>query len=412
MKGILFLGLLLLLAACLAAASQVKSVKEGFKPLAIPEPGPPPQPISQTPTAYAPPNNVIPSAPAGQISELSPKPFQDPAQDKASFARINDLLGDMNAFADFELESLHDTSDPMISLPLTNFRGDRQRLQDEISLLNRNPGLPSSLNITTIHDMSVNLRYLQKKARELTTGTTEGFEDAVPSPKATADDVQNAVLRTSAEIIRLQSSGSTDPATQKRISVLTQINQQLKTISDDLKSGKLLPADVPLTEHDLKAFLPTISDPARPLTQFLNTLNEGKPGKNDDAVIGAIMKAFGNTKENFKDRDDSWAPRGAFDQAIAQVKNSGSGNPRPQFPEPEVGKFNWRDRASHICESVRMQGMEPGDFGCLANASKVGQDFSWRGYAKMVCTRLETTTNTGLPEVCGCPPVGWAGWRQ
>lgn len=412
MKGILFLGLLLLLAACLAAASQVKSVKEGFKPLAIPEPGPPPQPISQTPTAYAPPNNVIPSAPAGQTSELSPKPFQDPAQDKASFARINDLLGDMNAFADFELESLHDTSDPMISLPLTNFRGDRQRLQDEISLLNRNPGLPSSLNITTIHDMSVNLRYLQKKARELTTGTTEGFEDAAPSPKATADDVQNAVLRTSAEIIRLQSSGSTDPATQKRISVLTQINQQLKTISDDLKSGKLLPADVPLTQHDLKAFLPTISDPARPLTQFLNTLNEGQPGKNDDAVIGAIMKAFGNTQENFKDRDDSWAPRGAFDQAIAQVKNSGSGNPRPQFPEPEVGKFNWRDRASHICESVRMQGMEPGDFGCLANASKVGQDFSWRGYAKMVCTRLETTTNTGLPEVCGCPPVGWAGWRQ
>jgi len=43
------------------------------------------------------------------------------------------------------------------------------------------------------------------------------------------------------------------------------------------------------------------------------------------------------------------------------------------------------------------------------NATTSG-DFSWKGYAKMICTRLAATMDTGLPVACGCPPGDWKGW--
>jgi hypothetical protein len=55
--------------------------------------------------------------------------------------------------------------------------------------------------------------------------------------------------------------------------------------------------------------------------------------------------------------------------------------------------------------------LNPQEFGCLSSESNVGPDYSWRGNARMVCTRLESSTNTALPELCGCPPKEWAGWR-
>ena len=56
--------------------------------------------------------------------------------------------------------------------------------------------------------------------------------------------------------------------------------------------------------------------------------------------------------------------------------------------------------------------MNPKDFGCLGNNEYVSENFSWRGYAKMVCTRLGTSYDTGLPETCGCPPSTWSGWKS
>jgi hypothetical protein len=44
--------------------------------------------------------------------------------------------------------------------------------------------------------------------------------------------------------------------------------------------------------------------------------------------------------------------------------------------------------------------------------NSVGPNFSWRGYSKMVCSRIATIYDTGAPEACGCPPPTWAGWRS
>jgi len=74
--------------------------------------------------------------------------------------------------------------------------------------------------------------------------------------------------------------------------------------------------------------------------------------------------------------------------------------------------FNWHERANLICDSVQKRGLNPSEFGCLRPEEYVSENFSWRGYAKMICGRLATSYDTGLPEICGCPPNSWAGWKS
>ncbi len=76
-----------------------------------------------------------------------------------------------------------------------------------------------------------------------------------------------------------------------------------------------------------------------------------------------------------------------------------------------TGSLDWKKRSADICSAIRKRGYEPGDFGCLESTQNVGDDFSWRGYARMVCTRLGTLYDTSAPEACGCPPPTWPGWR-
>jgi hypothetical protein len=428
MSGLYFIAILLLIAACLAVASQnvttmADALKEGFqsmapKPMVVPTPGPPPQPIGQGEKAqpYAPPSAEILGAPFGQTSEVSSRPYKDPATETAGFARLNELLQDLNAFSDFEVEKLQGTSDPAISLPLVNLQADKQRVSDEVVFMNRNPGLPSSLTLPEVQGIQVNLRFLQKKAREMSTGTIEGFADATVSPKATADEIQAAILKTTGELIRLQSSGTTDPLVQARISTLTQINQSLKDIQKKLQELTLLPDDVPITRADLAAYLPASSDASKPLSLFLSTLSTGSDAPVDDAdVINAIMRAYERREERYNQTHTPSAPTPpppSASQSRGEFELGTLPSGRPTFPEPKTAKFDWKARSSQICGAVRKRDLDPADFGCLADTSKVGQDFSWRGYTKMICTRLQTTMDEALPETCGCPPVNWKGWRQ
>ena len=475
MEGLIFLSLLLLVAVFLAVAAQQRKplpqgIIEKFEPIVIPKPGPPPQPIGAGERAqpYNPPTAEILVAPYGETSDVTSRPFQDPALDKAPYDRIYQLLQDLNAFHDFEVEKLQDKSDPQIALPLATFRGDRQRLMDEVAFLNRNPGLQSSLTVSDVQGIRVNLTYLQKRARAIEDGTIdasavqfEGFEDTpVVAPKATVGELSAANVRVTAEIARLQASGTTDPVFQVRINTLNKISQKLQTMIDQLKANTLLPADVPITSKELQDFLPALGDPSKPVNKMLESLNAPKGLSNlfpsyeggdvkASELANSIFKTYGDsifkglswdvnlkytsanslakaqadtqaiqeaqTAQQFKLGGNTPA-RGAFDRAIQELQQPSfvqvPGSVRPVLATPNVGKMDWRERSSQICEAVRRQGLDPADFGCLANTSKIGQDFSWRGYAKMVCSRLQTTLDTGLPEACGCPPVGWKGWRQ
>jgi hypothetical protein len=114
--------------------------------------------------------------------------------------------------------------------------------------------------------------------------------------------------------------------------------------------------------------------------------------------------------------------RGTFDATIrnmdldylTQVANRGTGQPqqgRVEGMQSKPGKFDWKERANAICENVSRAGLNPRDFGCMNAGAAVSSDFSWRGQAKMVCNRLGTHFDSGVPEQMGCPPVSWKGWR-
>jgi hypothetical protein len=82
-------------------------------------------------------------------------------------------------------------------------------------------------------------------------------------------------------------------------------------------------------------------------------------------------------------------------------------------PGGAPARFDWKGRVGQICAQITARGMNPGDFGCMANPESMRQEsFSWRGHTRMVCNRLNTVYDTSIPFLCGCPPPTWPGWKQ
>jgi hypothetical protein len=73
--------------------------------------------------------------------------------------------------------------------------------------------------------------------------------------------------------------------------------------------------------------------------------------------------------------------------------------------------FDWKQRSKEIEAQIKKRGLKQSDFGILPQGTKVSNDFSWKGYVRMICTRLQATMDPALPETCGCPPMDWKGWR-
>jgi hypothetical protein len=80
-------------------------------------------------------------------------------------------------------------------------------------------------------------------------------------------------------------------------------------------------------------------------------------------------------------------------------------------PPSAPGHFNWKDRSKEICDQVKKRGLNAYEYGCLNNPDEVSENFSYRGYARMICARLETNYDPSIPTLCGCPPPTWPGWR-
>ena len=74
--------------------------------------------------------------------------------------------------------------------------------------------------------------------------------------------------------------------------------------------------------------------------------------------------------------------------------------------------FDWNKLAKSIRRNVVNMELEPKDFGIYPDDFVGSPDFSWRGYVRMICTRLATHSDPGVPEQSGCPPVSWKGWRS
>ena len=299
-------------------------------------------------------------------------------------------------------------------------------------------------------------------------GGIEGFEAGVPSQMsgtglasgtglngaiATPQNLNDFVAKITAEITRLSASGTTDPLINARVVALTELRSNIQTILEQVNSGALMPTEIPVMKKDIDNAFPVLGNPAEPLPQIIKTLGL-PPGlanilpsnvQNDpnitreinslinkyaDTIVNGISASFAvnytSPREAEKaralastiektgfpsaaDLDNACNTKFMPDGGLAPVTDRLASTPQDAGRGPS--QFDWERRAKDIEGQVRKRGLNPDDFGIMRGNTKVSKDFSWKGYARMICTRLQATMDPSLPETCGCPPMDWAGWR-
>jgi len=272
------------------------------------------------------------------------------------------------------------------------------------------------------------------------------------------------------EIARLNASGTTDPVMQARINVFGKIKQTVDTLIQQVRTGTLAAQDIPIKQGDYKNFLPALGDSSAGISGLLSKsghsnlsslFNAYDAGDVSGPQIAAhLMETYLESLLNglsyniglsftspnevalaqanataaiapsltpgleYASKYSSYQgfaseyplargePRGAFEAQINTLDSASAAGIRPASIMPtEVGKFDWQARAQQICQNVKMMGLNPDDYGCQTN-QQVSSEFSWRGYTKMVCNRLATNADPGVPVQAGCPPVSWKGWSS
>lgn len=506
--GLLVVMAFVLITLAIVSNSCIPWGKEGFATqgadINLPQVGPKPQSVTgkKEVTGYTSVTD-LPSAPINSLGETNSRPYQDPAQEKGSKQMLNELKQDMDGFASFEMPHLEGRSDPAVSLPLTRFKGDYQRVKDELLVLARNPGLQPQLTIQDIEAAGANLRFLQRTYRlyaankmvpaarkelskvgagDMGSEDEEGFVDAGKEP-ITPDQLSLLSQKLAVEIVRLKASGTTDPVLQARADMFTKIRQTIDDLNTRVKNGSLPAKDIPIKVADYEKFLPALGDKSAgiggllsksgysSLSSLFNAYDAGDASGSD--IAAALFETYAEdllkglsykidvsyTSPNEVARKQAeataWdaqrairlnstgdqAPlstnhplttagsRGAFDAQIRKMDMAGfqGKNPldaaapvdqdpaivRPPTDAPtKIGKFDWKARADAICLNVARAGLNPAEFGCMPKSATVSGDYSWRGNAKMICSRLATHSDPAIPEQMGCPPVSWKGWKQ
>jgi hypothetical protein len=434
---------------------------------------PPPTAVeASSPAPYMPPADKEYGPAFGEVARVNTLPYRDPALETVSYKRLVELKAELAGFQGFEAKGLQDQGDPAIQLPLGTLRSDFQRVTDEVDVLKRNPGLNSQLTLRDVNEIQANLDYLRKKYRLRINSISldaskEAFEDV--SSRASQIEVENAHIRVNAEIQRLSMSATTDPVTTGRVAVLTRISQKLDEIIRDLKSGARTPEQIPIMKQELEEFLPIAGDPGQPIPKFLDesglppTLANLFPAYGAGDISGSKMASYlFNQYADTVVKGLSWNIGMKYtspNEAMAGSKTSSTGQTtgdesqipplysqvtetslagtsenvvgptngvsspftysrgemekctNPSSRTDGAGTYDWKAKSVSICEAIRKRGLNPGDFGCIPSTQSVGPDYSWRGNARMICTRLQSSLDTSLPELCGCPPVDWSGWR-
>lgn len=82
------------------------------------------------------------------------------------------------------------------------------------------------------------------------------------------------------------------------------------------------------------------------------------------------------------------------------------------YPDPQPGGFDWKERSKQIVKQIEQRGLDPAQFGALPPGVTVSSEFSWRGYTRMLCTRLNASMDPGLGITVGCPSNNWIGWKD
>ena len=300
----------------------------------------------------------------------------------------------------------------------------------------------------------------------------EGFQDVpAASVPATLEELNDFSARIQKAILLLAQSGTTDPIIQARIGNLTKMKTDVDTVIQKLNSGALLAANVPIMESDVKNALPALGDVTKSLPNVMKDIKKDNYG--DGTAMNTIAKfltSYGpqiiensslkldlsmgyspqqqhqaNKKVPGQKRPkghstlaDTGFPSVADMDSVAsgsdmysmaegnEMGNADATDPYAMDPRAEgrsvaqerlfptdknpSSPFDWKQRVGDILGQIQRREMNPADFGAMPASTKVSKDFSWKGYAKMICTRLMAAQPNRLDEMCGCPPSEWRGW--
>ena len=290
-------------------------------------------------------------------------------------------------------------------------------------------------------------------------GALEAFQDIMTGDVtnrgqiATPKDLEDFVARLSAEIVRLAASGTTDPEVQARITALTNMKSSVQTVIDQVNTGALISTDIPIMKKDIESAFPLLGKLDQPLPQVIQTMGlppalanllpanlQNDPNvtreinklvdKYADTIVNGVSASFAVKYTSPREAEKAHAAQSTLCQTgfpsladldnVSNAKFVPNGGEKPVTdrlaPKPtEEGRgpaqFDWKQRAKDIEGQIRKRGLKPADFGVMQGTDKVSADFSWKGYARMMCTRLQATMDPSLPETCGCPPMDWKGWH-
>ena len=455
----------------------------------------------------------LPTGPYEQIAKNSPYPYQQPSLIRTTRARILSTLELLQGFLAFQAQEIENNSDPSIQLPLQTARSDFGRLNSEAAVLQRNPGLQSSLTELDMAEINDNVAYLQREVELIGVNRPfqspvhdldlEGFQGQTQNQNQQTDDVstlqepateqqlQDFSGRVQGEIMRLSSSGTTDPVVTARVGNLTRMKNDVDGVLDKVQTGALLPLEVPIMGADLDKALPVLSDPSQPLPQLLRTLQlpaglaNMLPASMQNPQTGTLLQKYaqdfldgasasisfnvnyaspkiGQQRQQGQARKSTLADTGfpspldldnvaedsslmdmdapdAVTDVYAQDPRAEGRVPITQGVEGRVpitqgldqaskrsnnlvlgatGQFDWKARALQITQQIRKRGLNPNDFGAKNERELASMPinqlntFSWKGYTRMICTRLQAVDMNRTDEMCGCPPSTWKGWND
>jgi hypothetical protein len=411
-------------------------------------------------------------APYGQTASVGSSPYQDPSLAPADLSQIKKLNQDLRSFLVFEGANAASSSDPTVQLPLTQLRADSRKLGQEVSVLENNSGIQSSITQQGLTDIEGALAFLQRKVRLFQTagvvsGSKEGFEsgsDDLDLGRATKADLAEFQEKIYAAILNLSSSGTTDTITVTRIKALQDMYSAVSDMIKRVDRGIIKESEIPVYKDDITKLLPNLTKTS---TELIDIFSPDDTSNSDSSLnpVGNYLSGIvgkKNAPKVFKGLLDKGSFKVSFDLGY-NVPGSNTGNDdssvvyskklslqddgtmgydnisnltgsplsetvatsssmdsaydtsspgmddRANANTSEQG-LDWKKRSASICEQVRLRGLDPLDFGCIAEGSMMSPAYSWRGHTKMICGRLTATTDPDLPRVCGCPPTDWKGW--
>lgn len=251
----------------------------------------------------------LPFGPYAQMASVGSYQYQDPSLMPAVLQQMKQLREDIRGFLVFEGAQVASSSDPTVQLPLTQIRADSRKLDQEISVLENNPGIQSQLTQQDVADMQGALTFLQKKVRLFQTSgviNKEGFEDmstGVIKTKATRADLQVLQSKIYGSILALSASGTTDPVVQSRIKALQMMYSDVSDMLNKLDQGIWSDVDIPVFKEDIENILPKLASPNESIGDLFNQ-SSGKPMSPATQALASVVgeanadAVFKNLQEN------------------------------------------------------------------------------------------------------------------